>query len=97
MPHICVQRVSRGSGWRLVPYSSRFMLTEPHRRHAARGPGAGRRLVPYSSRFTLTEPHRRHAAWQHSRRGRGGGGAGGGGSTDGEGGRNVKGDRDFKF
>jgi hypothetical protein len=30
-----MRRVGRGAGRRLVPYSSRFTLTEPHRRHAA--------------------------------------------------------------
>ncbi len=34
-----IQRMGRGSGRHLVPYSLRFTLTEPHRRHAARGPG----------------------------------------------------------
>ena len=57
-----LQRVGRGSGRRLFPCSRRFTPTEPHRRHAARGPGADRHLVPYSHRFTLTEPHRCHAA-----------------------------------
>jgi hypothetical protein len=35
-----------GAGRHLVPYSSRFTLTEPHRRHAARGPGGGPALGP---------------------------------------------------
>jgi hypothetical protein len=98
---LCLITAMRRVGGRLVPYSLRFKLTGPHRRHAAPGPrGSGRRLDPYSRRFKLTERHRRHAAWRHSRQGRGGGGAGGEGggeSTGGEGGRGVKGDRDFKF
>jgi hypothetical protein len=32
---IAVRRSGWGSGRRLVPYSFRFALTEPHRRHAA--------------------------------------------------------------
>jgi hypothetical protein len=41
-----MRRVGWGSGRRMVPYSLRFKLTEPHRRHAAwrhscRGRGEG--------------------------------------------------------
>ena len=36
-----LRRVGRGSGRHLVPYSLRFTLTEPHRRHAAHGSGGG--------------------------------------------------------
>ncbi len=44
-----MRRVGQGSGRRLVPYSRRFKLTEPHRRHAAwrhshRGGGEGAQM-----------------------------------------------------
>ncbi len=85
----------------------RFALTMPHNCHAAIWPGPGRHLVLYNLRFTLTEPHRCHAARgpaaADSRKavnaaaGRGGSQVGRGGeSSDGEGGRGVKGVY-FKF
>ncbi len=37
---IAMWRSGRGSGRHLFPYSLRFTLTEPHTRHAARGPAA---------------------------------------------------------
>jgi hypothetical protein len=41
-----IRRMGRGSGLHLVPYSLRFTLTEPHMRHAARGPEGGPALGP---------------------------------------------------
>ncbi len=43
---LCLIIAMRRVGRRLVPYSLRFTLTEPHRRHAARGPGLGFALTP---------------------------------------------------
>jgi hypothetical protein len=42
---IAMRHLGGGSGRRLVPYSRRFKLTEPQRRHAARGPGCGSRTL----------------------------------------------------
>jgi hypothetical protein len=59
---IAMRRSGRGSGRRLVPYSLRFALTEPHRRHTARGLGLGWPALDPVLRFVLTMPHNCHAA-----------------------------------
>jgi hypothetical protein len=72
---IAMQRSDGGPGRHLFPYSLRFTLTEPHRRHAARGPAAA-----YSRKAVNAA-----AGGGGSQVGRGGE------SADGEGGRVVKG------